>query len=55
MDDQKTTLIGAILAVLTAIQPAVAAFDGTFNWKSAVQVAFAAALAFFGYYSRDRK
>ena len=55
MQDTKTTMIGAILAVLTAIQPAVAAFDGTFNYKSGIQVAFAAALAFFGYYARDKK
>lgn len=51
MKNWKTTILGAIAAILVAIQPIIeAAQGGEINW---VQLGFAAALAAMGYLSKD--
>jgi hypothetical protein len=47
--DLKTTLIGAILAILIAVQPLIQ--TGTVDWKA---VGFGALIALFGYLT-DKK
>jgi hypothetical protein len=42
--DVKTTILGAVLAVIIAIQPLVS--TGEIDWKAVV---FGALIAFFGY------
>ena len=48
--DIKTTIIGALFAGLTAIQPAIAAFEGAFELHDGVQLATAFLVAGLGYY-----
>ena len=48
--DLKTTIIGALFAGITAIQPAIAAFEGKFEVHDAVQIAAAFLVAALGYY-----
>lgn len=51
MKNWRTTIIGATLAVLMAIQPFVDLVEGQeVNW---LQVAFSACFALFGYLSKD--
>lgn len=51
MKNWKTTVLGAIAAILVAIQPIIdAASGGEINWT---QLAFAAALAVMGYFTKD--
>lgn len=51
MKNWRTTIVGAILAVLLAVQPIVDFAAGQpINWN---QVLFAGALALFGYLSKD--
>lgn len=51
MKNYRTTILGAIAAILVAIQPIIeAAGGGEINWT---QLAFAAALAVMGYLSKD--
>ena len=48
--DLKTTIIGAVLTGLSAIQPAMNAFEGTFHAHDVIQLAFGFAIAALGYY-----
>ena len=48
--DLKTTIIGAILAMLTAVQPMINALEGTFDYKDIVQIVIAGFIAALGYY-----
>jgi len=50
MKDWKTTIAGAILAALVAIQPIVE--SGNVDWTAVI---FAALIAAFGYLVRDKK
>jgi hypothetical protein len=44
----KTTVVGAVIAILVAVQPLIA--TGNIDWKA---VAIAACIAFFGFISKD--
>ena len=44
----KTTVIGALIAILVAVQPLIA--TGTIDWKA---VGLAALIALFGFISKD--
>lgn len=44
----KTTVVGAAIAILVAVQPLIA--TGKIDWKA---VAIAACIALFGYISKD--
>jgi hypothetical protein len=48
MKNWKTTLVGAILAVVIAVQPIIA--TGSIDWKA---VALAALIAVLGYVAKD--
>lgn len=48
MKNWKTTLVGAILAVIIAVQPLIT--TGQIDWK---QVGFAALVALFGFVQKD--
>ena len=51
MKNWKTTIAGAIAAILLAIQPIIeAAQGGEINWQ---QLGFAVILALFGYLAKD--
>jgi hypothetical protein len=48
--DLKTTIIGAILAGIAAVQPAINAFSGKFELHDGVQLAMGFLAAALGYY-----
>jgi hypothetical protein len=55
MKDMKTTILGALLAVVTAVQPLL---DGTgyhFDRPTIGRLIFAGLIAVFGYLAADKK
>lgn len=54
MKDSKTTIMGAILAALIAVQPMISGDGYHWNTKTIVQMAFAAIVAGLSYYAKDK-
>lgn len=50
MKNWKTTILGALAAIIIAIQPLIE--TGEINWKSVV---IAAAIAALGYFAKDKE
>jgi hypothetical protein len=48
MTNWKTTLTGAVLAIIVAVQPIIE--TGSIDWK---KLAFASVIALFGYLTKD--
>jgi hypothetical protein len=48
MTNWKTTLTGAILAIIVAVQPIIE--TGVIDWE---KIAFASVIALFGYLTKD--
>lgn len=56
MRNPKTTILGAIAAVLAAIDPIIHSLeDGELTKTSMVRLAFAASLALFAYFAKDKE
>lgn len=53
MRNWRTTLVGAISAVVLAIQPILELVQGDFSQVNWTQLAFAATLALLGYLTKD--
>lgn len=54
MKDLKTTIVGALLAILTAAKPLLDGSGYHFDRKTIGELTFAVALAALGYLSRDK-
>ena len=48
MNNWKTTVTGAVLAIIVAVQPIIE--TGLIDWK---KIAFASIIALFGYLAKD--
>lgn len=49
--DTATTALGAAMGIMTAIQPTVAAVDGSFKQADWIKLATALMMAVFGYFT----
>lgn len=54
MKDSKTTILGAILAALIAVQPMISGEGYHWDKKTVIQMVFAAVVAGLSYYAKDK-
>ena len=52
--DLATTILGGVMAAVTAAQPAIAASNGNFNTANILQLLFAVAMGIFGFFTNKK-
>lgn len=53
--DTATTVLGGIGAVVTAVEPVMAASSGTMHQQDYIQLAMAAIMALFGWFTNKKE